>query len=534
MEDENKEFWDDEMPIEDGVGLFDDSAEPQKPHKKVSYEPPVNETEAEKPKKKKKGFLSDFVSGVAAGAKVFSDNVKAGAEAVAEGAKNEKEDGFDETVEEPAEEPAYEPVLEENPETDVPEEPTLTVDDIPEPAIFVEPPMVSRDEDYEEYDDGESETGEEETDEGADDDFAEKKPSAMESFSDKLAGISSKGIIIGAVAIVAVLIGVIVLFANGCERKPAEEDLPPIEDVDVNDDGNIIDEDGKEIPLVIPTRAEEYAAAKEINPDVVGWLYIPGLSDVDAGVCHDPKTYSYNKRDITGKSVNSTYWINGAYYAHLRNNFGAEIKDLSKNTVIFGHSDLGSTNLAYADDDPTGPLFSQLFNFKNPDFAAQTPYIFLTTEAGDTIWEIFAVFYNDSALDGGRALWYIEPEPGDSFANVVNLMRERSLYDYDVELYGDDKILTLSTCTVGFGLGSRSKYRFVISARLVTDTENLVEKKAGFTINADAPVPSSFQTQFSEYAANWKMSEKATNTDQTAPAADSGSDIVITDATAAA
>ena len=45
-------------------------------------------------------------------------------------------------------------------------------------------------------------------------------------------------------------------------------------------------------------RIEELNAAHDINNDVVGWLYVPELPDVDRGVCHDANSYSYGRRDI--------------------------------------------------------------------------------------------------------------------------------------------------------------------------------------------------------------------------------------------
>jgi hypothetical protein len=72
---------------------------------------------------------------------------------------------------------------------------------------------------------------------------------------------------------------------------------------------------------------------------------------------------------------------------------------------------------------------------------------------------------------------------------------------------GEDKILTLSTCTVAYGLSARADYRFVVVAKLVKDTEGLVQKNASFEINSDAPVPKTFKDDFNKYALNWKPSK---------------------------
>lgn len=253
-------------------------------------------------------------------------------------------------------------------------------------------------------------------------------------------------------------------------------------------------------------RTEELNAAHEINSDVVGWLYIPGLPDVDRGVCHDANSYSYGRRDITGKKLGGLgsgeeYWVYGAYYAHMRNTFGDNADAMSTNTVIFGSSDNGITNKNYKDDDPEGPLFSQLFSFKDPDFAQKTPYIYFYTPKERLVYEIFAIFYNDAEIDKGKNLWYIEPEPKKDYQKLLDTVRERSLYNYDVEVSTDDKILTLSTNTVGWGLQKRGNYRFVIVAKLADKDENGF---ANIMINASAPIPSTYKDEFDKYAKEWK------------------------------
>ena len=329
-------------------------------------------------------------------------------------------------------------------------------------------------------------------------------------FTDKIRSLPTKTVIGGAAALVVLLVAVIILCATSCNKPEKPEPLPSESESTIIEP--VVDPEPEDEPIVISTRTDKATEAHSSNSDVVGWLYIPGLSEVDGGVCfHKSNKWYYNKRDINGKSTNK-WWINGVYYTHYENTFGEDASAFSTNTVIFGHSDLGKENLNYSDDDPNGPLFSQLFNFKNPSFAEKTPYIYFSTTNKDYVFEVFSVFYNDAKIDGGKSLWYIRPEPGTNYQNNLDIIRERSLYDYDVEVTTDDKILTLSTCTVGFGLPKRSNYRFVIVAKLVPEGEEPILKNASFTINADAPVPSSFAEEFNGYAENWKPSENITAT----------------------
>ena len=438
-----------------------------KPHKVVRYVDNAPKKEPETKSKKKNGFVGEFFAGAAAGAKTVGEGISAGIKTVSE--KKPK---------------AEKPVKEK-------------------PAKKVE--KVENDETQFLKD--------------------EKKACPVSGIMSKLNALPTGAVIGGAAALLVVLVAIILIAATSCapsESNPSQEGASSGQ-ITINPDSNEPSEENvpEEAPeLVIPDRKTAFADAFSANNVVVGWLYIPGLEDVDAGVCFSyDASYPYDKRDVTGKKVSQSYWINGAYYTHYRGLFGATSAELSTNTVIFGHSDLGKENLNYTNDDPNGPLFSQLFNFKDPNFAEKTPYIYLTLPGEDTVWEVFSVFYNDATATKstfapyykkGNAgdLWYIEPAPGrEEYQAMLDMIQARSLYDYDVEVTSEDQILTLSTCTVAYGLSARANYRFVIVAKLVENTENLVEKNASFVINADAPVPSSFKDEFNKYALNWKPSQ---------------------------
>ncbi len=443
-----------------------------KPHKVVRYVESPKEEKAPKAEKKKGGFMGEFIAGAAAGAKTVGEGISAGVKVVSE----KKPEKAPKQEKAPKAEKPVKVKAEQEDETQFPKK--------------------------------------------------EKKVSSASSgdFMSKLRALPVGAVIGGAAAILVVLVAIILILASSCssEGNTPSDDNP----------GNVVigpgENSGEENPdepeeeeFVIPTRKDEFVEAFNANNDVMGWLYIPGLDEVDAGVCFSyNSSYPYDKRDITGKKVSNSYWIDGAYYTHYRNLCGTVASELSTNTVIFGHSDLGLTNLSYANDDPNGPLFSQLFNFKDPSFAEKTPYIYLTLPGEDTVWEIFSVFYNDAKATNktfspyykknAGDLWYIEPAPStDEYKLMLQTVQERSLYDYDVEVNEGDRILTLSTCTVGYGLNSRSNYRFVIVAKLVKDPAvNHVDKNASFVINEDAPVPNSYEKEFKDYAKNWKPSEE--------------------------
>lgn len=102
-------------------------------------------------------------------------------------------------------------------------------------------------------------------------------------------------------------------------------------------------------------------------------------------------------------------------------------------------------------------------------------------------WEVFAVAYTTDDFNYIQVLKdrkvSSEQITEAQMINIVNEARERSEYDYnDVEVNGDDKIITLSTCSYKYG--RRNDVRFIVMAKLVTEEDTPVET-ANITINED-------------------------------------------------
>lgn len=184
------------------------------------------------------------------------------------------------------------------------------------------------------------------------------------------------------------------------------------------------------------------------NQDTVGWLRVPGTT-INNSVLQSHNNFTYLRADEFRE-----YDIYGCYFADWECSVGA--RDIfSPNTVIYGHSDLT--------DNPEGPRFSQLFHFADPDFAARTPVIhFSTLESGPMEWEVFAVFYTEKTFS------YIDAEPENGVDRLAKEAQEKSIYDYGITVGPEDKVLTLSTCTVKYGKEDQN-HRFVVMARLLPE-----------------------------------------------------------------
>jgi len=210
------------------------------------------------------------------------------------------------------------------------------------------------------------------------------------------------------------------------------------------------------------------AYEQEKNSDAVGWLMIPGMS-VDDPVVQSHDNLYYLRRTDRGKDD-----IYGCYFADAECSLTPNA-ELSRNTVIYGHSDL--------QDNPDGPKFSQLFRLTDKTFAEETPCIYFSTSQRYMVWEIFAAFYTD--LDDVNYT-LVQGLDDAGLASLAAEARARSIYQYDVQLQeSGEYFLTLSTCTVKYG--SRPDQRFVVMAHLLPGEEG--PQRAKLTVNPEPVQP---------------------------------------------
>lgn len=197
------------------------------------------------------------------------------------------------------------------------------------------------------------------------------------------------------------------------------------------------------------------------NDDTVGWITVPG-TEINASVVQGINNTYYLRRDERKQDA-----LYGCYFADYTNNFGSK-EQLSTNTVIYGHSDLT--------DNPDGPKFSQLFRFTEEEFARKHPTITFAVDGEQMTWEIFAVYYTDLKFDFTKT-----DLDAAALAAYVQGAKARSLYQYDVEVSASDKVITLVTCTIKYGVQNQNQ-RFVVAARLLP-TGAAAPTKAALEVN---------------------------------------------------
>ena len=218
-----------------------------------------------------------------------------------------------------------------------------------------------------------------------------------------------------------------------------------------------------------PELREKFEQAKKQNSDTVAWIFVPG-TDIDYPVVQDLQNRGtagedyYIHRDFFGNRV--AVGRESAIFAN-KNNTVSPFEDISKNLIISGHN--VNTN-----DSPNGKMFAPLGYFKNLEFSKKTPYIFVTTEDKDLVYELFASYYAEERLFNTL---FKQKMTEKDLEGVIEEVKQRSHFDYkDVDVTGKDKILTLYTCTYHFGpYKSLGYYRtkYLVNARLLSEDEKL-------------------------------------------------------------
>lgn len=112
--------------------------------------------------------------------------------------------------------------------------------------------------------------------------------------------------------------------------------------------------------------------------------------------------------------------------------------------------------------------FEELMAFTYYDFAKDNLYIQYTKNGKDEIYLIYAVgFYNYSEYDVASI------KESTKIEQYIKNSKERSIYDYDVDVDSSDSLIELKTCTRYFG--NNEKQQFAISARKLRKNEKTVK-----------------------------------------------------------
>lgn len=235
-----------------------------------------------------------------------------------------------------------------------------------------------------------------------------------------------KGVII--ILVIICLIGIIYSSYNIIKWK-----------LDVNNNKEVKRNIDKKIKIKIDKDDTKYKidfnSLKEINPDTIGYINVNNTNIAYVVVKGDNNKY-YLKHNFE-KEYNIAGWI----FADYHNKFD----ESDKNIVIYGHNTKDGSMFGTLEKVITKEWYENKDNYD----------IVLVTENATYNYQVFST-YSIKPED-----YYIKTEFNNDFYEFINRLKNRSIYDYNVEVNENDKILTLSSCT-GSGEG-----RVVLHAKLI-------------------------------------------------------------------
>ena len=187
---------------------------------------------------------------------------------------------------------------------------------------------------------------------------------------------------------------------------------------------------------VLPRLQEQY----EKNPDLAGWLTIPGTR-IDYPVMYspdEPERYLHANFD-------AAYSFAGLPF------LDAACDTESGNRIIYAHNMLD------------GSMFRTLLKYQQKDFWQRNPVISFNTLYEEQEYEVVAAFYDKvykKSDTNFKFYQFYDTSDQSSFDEAMAYYREHALYDTGVTAQCGDLFLTLVTCAYQTENG-----RFVVVAR---------------------------------------------------------------------
>lgn len=214
-------------------------------------------------------------------------------------------------------------------------------------------------------------------------------------------------------------------------------------------------------------RTVDFEKLKAKNPDVKGWIWLPG-TNIDYPIVQGKDNDYYLHRDLEGN-----YLYDGCIFidAAVEEPFSS-----NENTVIYGHHMR------------SGAMFHDLSRYaREEDFMEENDTIIIETEDGS--YDMKVIAYCNEDADSKLYTTYFEPpeqyeiypaeDPVFTKRYFAALVRDKARKASDVTFGEDDRIVTLSTCTASSGEG---RYQ-IIGVLRPAAMKDVVKKEKISTVN---------------------------------------------------
>ena len=185
----------------------------------------------------------------------------------------------------------------------------------------------------------------------------------------------------------------------------------------------------------------DFDALLEQNPDTVAWIRFEEPSMINY-----PVVKSSDNSDYLTKTFVANDNKLGAIFMDYRNT--SDFSD--RNTFIYGHH----LNVG-------GEMFSELLEYEDESFCQEHPNFYIYTPDGRV--RTYTIFSAGIVKDTAEN-YNITYDSDEAFTKYLDLCRESSNYQVDVDLNAQSKIVSLSTCT-----NVRDDERFLVQGVLTEE-----------------------------------------------------------------
>lgn len=167
-----------------------------------------------------------------------------------------------------------------------------------------------------------------------------------------------------------------------------------------------------------------FDALKELNPEVVGWIYLP---DTDINY---PVTQTDNNDYYLSHLVDGTSNKNGTIFVDHQNS--ADFSD--ENTVLYGHHM------------KSGAMFASIMKYQGQSYYEKHPRGYIITENHAYLVEFFSGF----TVRADSEVYALTFSDSETHTSWIKQCFESSDFSCDIGLKENDKTVTLSTCAYSF------------------------------------------------------------------------------------
>lgn len=222
------------------------------------------------------------------------------------------------------------------------------------------------------------------------------------------------------------------IYVKLAEYKKADDIYEEIRGISAPNQDNRDDSEGNH-----SNENNRYKELTSINSDYRFWLKIEN-TNIDYPVVQSQDNQYYLKHDF-----NKNYLASGSIFMDYRNKFEED-----HSIILYGH------------DMKNKSMFGEVANFKKEDFFNENNLIRVEYKGMTYIYEVFSAYVADFYHGDYLKIHFEDEKDKQAYLNYI---KDRSLYQKQIELNANDQIMTLYTCSYEF-----ENARTIVHSKLIS------------------------------------------------------------------